>query len=87
MIVGMLSSLEGTWASSLACEFLSHDFFSHDSNASARHNVIQNVSGIPGGQYRRQPTQQLAQVAYEEALDNGQVVRVTYELSKETLSR
>jgi len=51
------------------------------------HNIIQNVSGILGGQYRRQPTQQLAQAAYEEALDNGQVVRITYELSRETLSR
>jgi hypothetical protein len=74
MIIGMLSSLEGTQASSLACEFLSYDFFSHDSNASARHNVIQNVSGIPGGQYCRQPIQQLAQAAYEEALNNGQVI-------------
>jgi len=51
------------------------------------HNVMQNVSGIPGGQYRRQPTQQVAQAVYEEALDNGQVVCVTYELSRETLSR
>ena len=57
------------------------------SNTSARHNVTLNVNGVPGSLARHYSTQQLAQAAYDEALDNGQVVQITYEVSKETLSR
>jgi hypothetical protein len=56
-------------------------------NAPARHNVTPNVSGVPGGLACRYNTQELAQAAYDEALENGQVVRITYEVSRETLSR
>jgi len=56
------------------------------SNTSARHNVTLNVSGVPGSLARCYSTQQLAQAVCDKALDNGQLVQITYEVSKETLS-
>ena len=50
------------------------------------HNATSNVSKIPGGFARRYNTQELAQAAYDEALDAGQVVEVTYVVSKRTIS-
>jgi hypothetical protein len=44
-----------------------------------------NVTGVPGSVVRCYATQQLAQAAYDEALDDGQVVRITHVLSKKTL--
>ena len=53
---------------------------------SVRHNIAANVSGVPGGFARRYATQDLAQGAYNEALDGGEVTRVTYIISKQVLS-
>ena len=51
------------------------------------HNINSNVSGVPGGFARRYGSQQLAEAAYEEALDNGEVIQVAYIMSKRVLSR
>ena len=50
------------------------------------HNATLNVSKVPGGFACRYNTQELVQAAYNEALDAGQVVEVTYIVSKHTLS-
>ena len=57
------------------------------SKLATSHHVTSNVSNVPGGLARRYATRQLAQAAFDNALDDGQVIRVTYVVSKETLSR
>jgi len=47
---------------------------------------ISNVSGIPGNSFLRFGSKQLAQAAYDEALEHGEVVRVTHVVNRETLS-
>jgi hypothetical protein len=53
---------------------------------SVRHNITANVSGVPGGFARHYATQDLAQGAYNEALDGGEVTHITYIVSKQVLS-
>ena len=50
------------------------------------HNATSNVSEIPGGFAHHYNTQELAQATYDKALDAGQVVEVTYVVSKRTIS-
>ena len=50
------------------------------------HNITANVSEVPGGFARHYSTQELAQAAYNEALDAGKVIEVTYIVSKRALS-
>jgi hypothetical protein len=51
------------------------------------HAVSSNVSEVPGRFARRFGTRELAQAAYDQALDTGQVIEVTYTISKRPLSR
>jgi len=54
------------------------------SDTPARNSVTMNVTGVPGSVVHCYATQQLAQAAYDEALDNGQVVQITHVVFKET---
>jgi len=50
------------------------------------HNVTSNISEVPGRLAHHYSTQELAQAAYDKALDAGQVIEVMYIISKCALS-
>jgi hypothetical protein len=51
------------------------------------HNITANISEVPGGFSHCYSTKELAQAAYNEALDTRKVIEVTYIISKCALSR
>lgn len=64
--------------------------FSHFGIGSDRfisHHVATNISGIPSGTAQRFTTRELADTAYGEALDAGNVVQVQFNITKTVLHR
>ncbi|KAF8867524.1 hypothetical protein BD779DRAFT_1483253, partial [Infundibulicybe gibba] len=51
------------------------------------HNAVPNVNGVPGACLRRYSTKKLAEEAYSEALDLGQVCQVDIVVTRHVVSR